>query len=516
MNPALALVLLCAAEAWLVQARTLLAPQAQGGMDPIVDLGLRFGFDLLAFGALAGILPRPLLALAFAGNMAFYVFVIVYQDYFQQPLSLLVVLNQRREGAQVTSAALALLRPWHLVFPGALAFKFLLLFGVADSAPQLNTGLICLGLYLLALLVVNRVYKPLAKITTWETVGGLGAVYGYLPAWAAEYACIDNTSLLQRALARAAETSDQLTPIETPAPIAERLVFLQVESLDWSVLDFRIRGQEITPEINRHARRAMSFAVQADKRAGSLDADFTMLMGRPPSADVPTYKIQGYPYGGSLVERLAEMDFATVAVHGVSGEFFSRRPAYGKMGFGRLIFREEFEHLAGAPVTGWSVPDDDLLQFAAMDFSAQSGRQFQLAITTTSQIPFHNYDTALARFFPGSTSIPEKFFDVMHYVDRAVGRYLEALPAETTVVLYGDHVSKIELASVGYRQTRWDEAGLVPFLVLETGRNLSPLQRTGQTARDGHLTLLDAAKWIQASIALAFGDRTGRDSGEDA
>ena len=43
---------------------------------------------------------------------------------------------------------------------------------------------------------------------------------------------------------------------------------------------------------------------------------------------------------------------------------------------------------------------------------------------------------------------------------------------------------------------------LVPFLVLETGRDLSRLQRTGDPARDGHLTLLDAVSWVHASIGL--------------
>lgn len=502
MSLAFVLILICALEAWLVQAKTLLAPQAQGGMDPIIDQVLRFGLNLLAFGALNGVLPRPLLLIAFLANALFYVFVLVYHDYFQQPLSILVILNQRREGALVTDAGFALLRSWHLVFLGSLGLKLLLLYSAPDSTPSLRAGVICAGLYLLAVLIVNRVYKPLAKIATWETVGGLGAVYGYLPAWAAEYACIDSKALLVRALARAKEKSDELTPIETPAPIADRLVFLQVESLDWSILNFQIKGQEVTPELNRLARRGMTYAVQADKRTGSLDADFTMLMGRAPSADVPTYKIQGYPYAGSLVERLREMSFNTVAVHGVSGEFFSRRPAFEEMGFDRLIFREEFEHLAAAPVSGWSVPDEELLQFAAMDFSAQTGRQFQLAITATSHIPFHNYDRQLARFFPGSASIAENYFDVIHYVDRAVGRYIEALPQETTVVLYGDHISKVEHEGLGYRQALFEGVGLVPFMVLETGRDLSRLQRTGENARDGHFTLLDAVAWVHASIDL--------------
>ncbi len=502
MSLALVLILICALESWLVQARTLLAPQAQGGMDPVTDQSLRFLLNVLAFGALNGVLPRPLVALAFIANVVFYVFVLVYHDYFQQPLSILVVLNQRREGALVTDAGFALLRSWHLVFLGVLALKLLLLYSSPDSTPSYQAGLFCGGLYLLTIIVINRAYKPLAKIATWETVGGLGAVYGYLPSWVAEYSCIDSKALLVRALARAEEKSDQLTPVETPAPIADRLIFLQVESLDWAILDFKIRGREVTPELNRYARRGMTYAVQADKRTGSLDADFTMLMGRAPSADVPTYKIHGYPYNGSLIERLREMGFATTTIHGVSGEFFSRRPAYEEMGFDRLIFREEFEQSAAAPVSGWSVPDDELLQFAAMDFSAQPGRQFQLAITATSHIPFHNYDRRLAGFFPGSTNIAENYFDVIHYVDRAVGRFLEALPQETTVVLYGDHVSKVEHDSLGYRQAIHEGVGLVPFMVLETGRDLSRLQRTGAAARDGRFTLLDAVSWIHASINL--------------
>lgn len=498
----MALLLLCAGEAWLVQERTLLAPQAQGETERLLDRVLRFGLDLLAFGALAGLLPAPLLALLFLGNALFYVFVTLYYDYFQQPASLQVVLHQRREGARLAGLRYSLLRPWQLVFLLSLGLKLLLLFGPAGSTPGWRAGLVCLAVYLLALGMIDRRYKPLAKIATWETIGGLGAVYGYLPAWVAERACLDHGALLARALARAEERSDQLTPVETPAPIAERLVFLQVESLDWSILDFRIRGEEVTAELNHLARRAMTFAVRADKGAGSPDADFTMLMGRLPSAEVPTYKILGYPYTGSLVARLRDMGFGTTAVHGASGERFSRRPAYQQMGFDRLIFREGFERHGAAPVTGWSVPDDDLLQFAAMDFSARSGRQFQLAITGTSHMPFHNYDSSLARFFPRSTSIAEIYFDVMRYVDRAVGRYLAALPPETTVVLYGDHASSLEHAGLGYRQAVREGTGLVPFLVLETGRDLCRLQRTAEAARDGHLTLLDAVLWVHQSIDL--------------
>jgi sulfatase-like protein len=495
------LTLWCAIEAWLVQERTLMSPQAQGSLDPFVDRSLRLGFDILAFGALTALIPRPLLALWFMAAAPFYLVVLTYYGACRQPLSVLTLLR-RPERAPLAAIALSQACASHLFLVVSLAVKLLLLFGLATPVPARTTGSLCLAVYLVLLLLVNRGYRPLARIAGWETVGGLGAVYGYLPAWWAEYRWTESPALLQRALARAAEFTDCLTPVETPAPIANWMVFLQVERLDWAILDFQIQGQEITPSLNALARRAMRYAVRPDRCLGSSDADFIMLTGRAPSADLPTYKIPGYPYQDTIIHRMTEMGFGTTVIHGASGDVFGRRFAYGRMGFERLIFREEFEALGPTPLTGWSVPDDDLLQFAAMDFAARSGRQFQLAITATSQPLFHNYDRDLARFFPGSSQQSEQYFDVMHYVDSAIGRYLSALPPETTVVLYGSRTSGIEHRAVGYRSRPAEGPGLVPFLVLETGRDLSLLQRTGDPARLGEFTLQDAARWIHAGLAL--------------
>lgn len=495
------LVLWCAIEAWLVQARTLKSPQAQGDLDPFIDRTLRFGFDLLAFGALAAVLPRTLLAAWFAGSAVFSLVVLAYYDASRQPLSVLVLLR-RPDTVPLAAITLSQTRAWLPLLLGSFALKILFLVGPANPVPARSIGAACLALYLLLLLLVNRGYRPLSRIAGWETVGGLGAVYGYLPAWWAEYRWTESPALLERALARAAEATDRLTPVETPAPIANWMVFLQVERLDWAILGFQIRDQDVTPQLNTLARRAMRYAVRPERCLGSSDADFIMLTGRAPSADLPTWKIRDYPLDDTIVQRMSAMGFGTTVIHGASGEVFGRRSAYRRMGFERLIFREEFEHLGPTPITGWSVPDDDLLQFAAMDFSARSGRQFQLAITATSQPLFRNYDRDLAHFFPGSALQTEQYFDVMHYVDSALGRYLQALPAETTVVLYGSRTSGVEHRGVGYRSRPADAPGLVPFLVLETGRDLSLLQRTGEIARNGELTLQDAARWIHASLAL--------------
>lgn len=498
------LVWVCAVEIFAVQALTLAAPHAQNVLDQVVDRVIRFLLDLIVFTILARLLPRALLAAVCILNAAAYAVLILYHDYFQQPLSILTAINLTREGVAVSNAGWALLKPWHAVFAVTLVAKLLLLLR-AEPLPRAGGRQLALllGAYPLGVLLVNAAYRPLAKIRTWQSVGGLGVTYGYTPAWLAEYLLVDPAEQLARALDRARVRTDQLTPIEAPIQIRDRLVLLQVESLDWAVLELRVHGREVTPALNRLAHSSMLFAVQAHKWTGSLDADFTALMGRLPSADVPTYKIPGYSYRGSLPEQLGALGYHTTAIHGVSGEFFNRRPAYEQMGFHCILFKEELEELRAAPEAGWSLQDDEVLQFAARELRAQNGRQFQMVITATSHIPFPTYDRRRDTFFPGSGDLAERYLDVIHYVDESIGRFVDSLPPKTTVVLYGDHISKAEIPLVNYHQAYGDGIGLVPFMVLETGSNLADTQRTRatQVALGGGLTLLDAINWVHLSVA---------------
>jgi len=70
------------------------------------------------------------------------------------------------------------------------------------------------------------------------------------------------------------------------------------------------------------------------------------------------------------------------------------------------------------------------------------------------------------------------------------------------VVLYGSQASMTDNSSIGYDQRLGESRGLVPFMVLETGRDLAGLQRTHSLARTGTFTLLDAAQWVRASLEL--------------
>jgi hypothetical protein len=503
-NAMLAIATVWVLEMFFVQELTLGTMHHQELWRKAVDRGARLLLDgLFAVSALV-LLPRAALRALFCIAPLFFTALVVYNDYFQQPLSALVVLNQTGEGLTVADAGVALIRPWHGIFIVTLAVKLLLLERLVQlpHAARLRRGAYWFGGYVVAILAFNPLLKPMTKIATWESVGGLGTIYGYFPTWIAELGFVRQYALVARSLARAnQEIAASKQRLETSEPgwkVHDRLVFLQVESLDQAVLGWKIAGRSVTPELDQLASRSLRYVVQADKGVGSCDSDFKALMGKLPSGDVPNYKIAGYPYTGSFVEELRKRGFSTSAIHGVTGEFFNRRLAYTQMGFDRLVFREEFVAEALVPVSGWTVADDRLLEYSARTLARSSGRQFQIVITATSHIPYP-LERSRKVFFPDSTDANDAYFDSIHYVDGAIGTYVRQLPAKTTLVLYGDHISKVENASLGYRRREKNGAGCVPFLIHNTGEDLGKLRASGDAA-SCDLTLVEMMRFLHRRV----------------
>ena len=502
----LALVLLWTIEVFAVQELTLVPMHYQTGWSEAKHWAARFTLDLLACAGMTLVMPRIALVALFFLSPLFFGTVLVYHGYFHQALSSLVVLNQTGEGASVFNAGLSLLSPYYLLLLVTLGAKsWLARAGIPLGVTRSVRPAIALwGAYCALILALNPLLKNMRTIGTWESVGGIGSVYGYLPTWAAELAFTSDSALVSRAIDRAEQDAkqDRGAPLRTEGsfPVRDRIVFLQVESLDEAAIEFRIGGREVTPFLNQLARRSFRYVVQAPKGTGSCDADFEALMGRLGSADIPTYKIVGYPYAKSFVEHLERLGYETAAVHGVTGGFFNRREPYQAMGFDRLTFREEFARDKLAPVESWTVEDHHLLAYAARQLNARPGRQFQLVITASSHIPYP-VEQSRKVFFPGGTRNEETYFDSIHYVDDSIRRFYEALPRGTTLVLYGDHTSQIANPAVSYAQRMRAGVGCVPFFIVDVGEDLSSLQRTSDAvARSCQLRRLDLLRFVHTRV----------------
>jgi hypothetical protein len=360
-----------------------------------------------------------------------------------------------------------------------------------------------LGVSYLLIVVVLNVYKPFTLLLGWENVGGIGSVYGYTPTWMAELVLLDPDEILARAVERRNEHSDRLGDgVEADFPASDRLVFLQVESLDAAVLDHEIDGRPVTPRLREIAERSMSYLIRSEKKTGSCDADFTSIMAGLPSVDMPNYKIAGFPYDGNFVSELQSWGYVTSAVHNVKGGFFNRREAYEKIGFDRLLFLEELRGEHHLPFEEWAILDHDMLDWDAADLAKHDGKQFHIVITATSHIPFHYTPEKYREFYKGNDDLVPGYLDSIRYVDESIGRYIDELPEGTIVVIYGDHGAKIGSGAYHYENVAYEGVPLVPFLIHQVGSDISGLQRTRgrPLARSGEITLLDAMTYVHAVV----------------
>jgi hypothetical protein len=508
--PSRALTLLLAVA--LIWAVELFAFQALSfHFDYPVPLAKRVGaqtvrllLDVLFSLGLVFLLPRVWTILAFLGFILFAQGANYYQAVFGRVLSWNTLKGQFSEGIEVArfdwGYANGLLL---LALALALAAKIWLLLRAAREAdgrtPRRRVGLAALAGYgLLLAVAMTKIDRP-DKLRTFVSNERFGMTYGYLPLWACEFVYRDMGHLLREAVAQRALATDRLSAIEAPVALTGDVVVLQVESLDWRILNHRVDGRAVTPFLNRLAEEAMLFKITAFHANGSGDADFVMLNAVPPSPSLMTYRIVNYPYQNTLPQAAARAGYTSVAFHGNSGRFFERKRTFARMGFARTLFLEDMRDELRAPTSLWGIRDDRVLELSRAMIAGHlpAERQLHYVITLTSHQPFIYLEPECQTFSPGKGDIQSRYFNNMHFVDRQIESYIGGLPAGTLVIILGDHRAMVEYAlEAGVRA---DPAERVPLFIHRVGERLAGRQKSrGQPAAlSGELTQVDAAAYLQ-------------------
>ncbi len=465
---------------------------------------VRLLLDVLFSLGLVFLLPRVCTILAFLGFILFAQGANYYQAVFGRVLSWNTLQGQFSEGLEVMQfdwgCANGLLL---LALVTALAAKVWLLLRVPRQAGRRTlrrrTGLAALAGYGLLLAVAMMKIDHPNKLRTFVSNERFGMTYGYLPLWAGEFVYRDMNHLLREAVAQRALATDRLSAIEAPVALTGDVVVLQVESLDWRILNHRVDGRAVTPFLNRLAEDAMLFRIAAFHKNGSGDADFVMLNAVPPSPTLMTYRIEHYPYQNTLPQAAARAGYISVAFHGNSGRFFERKRTFARMGFARTLFLEDMRDDLRAPTSLWGIRDDTVLELSRAMIAGHppAGRQLHYIITLTSHQPFIYLEAEQQTFIPGKEDIQSRYFNNMHFVDRQIETYVGGLPAGALVIILGDHRAMVEYAPEA--GVRADPAERVPLFIHRVGDRLASQQKSrGQpVALSGELTQVDAASYIQ-------------------
>ncbi len=497
-------VALWAAEWTWIQALTI--PTRPITRHPFLIPTLRACFDVLWALVLVMLIPRLwglVTVTIMAGISALGL--IIYSQYFKSPLAI------------VESVGL-LFGPTARVIP----------YAVSSVSPLIMGGLIGIGVIKIYLLKKAQPYTPEWRLR-WKGLGFAGVAglilivglqwttysfprmalqpfsrqiyaYGYLISWSHKtYLRADSQKFLEKAKAEFTDYSDQtILRMDDPKRISSPLVIVQVESLGFEMLDHRVALGEVVPFINRLKEQSLLYRIRAYHNYGSGGMDFTCLSGGRPSSYIMNYELTGFEYTNSFPLFLKKHGYRTGAYHGNTGDFYDRRTAFQKMKFDRLGFKEDLNplHMTNSY---WGIRDRDILMRVAAEVTGATGRYFAFVITLDSHMPFDLIRPEEALLFPGAIDMTERYINSIHWVDRMLEQFYQALPVGTTLLIYGDHTAKSKIEGM---QTAPDLTGeYVPAILHRKGEDWSPTQRKRAWSRQtDSLTLLDVMAYVRAGI----------------
>ncbi len=229
----------------------------------------------------------------------------------------------------------------------------------------------------------------------------------------------------------------------------------QIESFDSILLDAIVDGEPVVPRFRRLRDRGYFHPHMLSHHLGgrSSDNEFAILNSILPLTTRSVFKLNAYDFPNALTKRLADLGYSSTAFHNNSGDYFSRRPGYGRMGFTEFLDAVDM----GRSGVFAACPDDVLME-RVQAYSREPGEHPRLTyvISMTSHGPWDYLPSAVAErslFQSVEPTILRNYFQSMRYVDNVMAAGIEQLIDESNalVIVVGDHCSDIRVP--GYRST---------------------------------------------------------------
>ncbi len=355
-----------------------------------------------------------------------------------------------------------------LFFVGCALVQFLLLFKITKLPYRKRVGLLALAIFVIALGSTFAV-QPLRAFwpNLYREAGDDGFtlperhslhVRGYLATYALELA----TGYPWR-------IQSQPQPMESPdgtenlplLPCADKVAFIQVESLDYEMLTAKAQGEYVMPFLHSLLDHAVVLRLDGTKKMGSANSDYEIFTGRIASHSILHYQYEK-DYSASLLHLLVKSISPSYTFHGMPSNNMNTDVAYHCQGVQHVYAFEKMRD-EGVPVTPvWNgvIGDADILDFAATKIP-DSGPFFHFTITLDMHFPHDPEKICDASYL---LKMKEEsrgaYYALCRHTDAAIAAYVRRLPAGTAVAIWGDHKSYTSEAS-----------GYIPFLFFITGQS---------------------------------------------
>ena len=238
-----------------------------------------------------------------------------------------------------------------------------------------------------------------------------------------------------------------------------KVVFIQVESLDYELLNATSDNEYVMPFLHSMQKTAVVLRLDGTKKLGSANSDFEIFTGSIASSSYIHYTYtKNLP--NSLLSKISRKISPSFVFHGMPYFYMNQGPAYTAQGIEHVFCLEEMQRSGVKFLPLWGagvVADEDIFSFASSKIPAD-GDFFHFIITMN----MHTYDdpSGICPVMRFSIGKDPEFYSLCRTTDSAIQKYVSHLPAGTLVVLWGDHRSYCR-----------DNSGNVPFMAFIKGEN---------------------------------------------
>jgi len=225
----------------------------------------------------------------------------------------------------------------------------------------------------------------------------------------------------------------------------KNLIVIQVESLQNFVINKKIYGQEITPNINRMLEHSIYFPQMYPQTIEGNSSDAELLSQAsiyPIDKGATFFRFRNNEFI-TLGDRLKEQGYSTLAIHADEATFWNRNQVYPNFGFDKFY---SIEHFKLDEIIGMGLGDRSMFRQSIKWLKEQKKPFYSFFITLTNHVPFiipeNERKLRLTNDLNGTNL--GHYFQSVRYTDEAIGILLNELDKhqlleDTVIALYGDH-----------------------------------------------------------------------------
>lgn len=254
----------------------------------------------------------------------------------------------------------------------------------------------------------------------------------------------------------------------------KNVLVIHAESLQNFVINKKINGKEITPNLNKLINKSLYFNnfYALDSVGTSSDSEFTFSTSLLPTNNGTVFINYWNRKYETIQKKFNDAGYYTFSMHANNGTFWNRNIMYNSLGY-QKFYNYESDYIIDETI-GLGLSDESFFRQSLVKLKEinEKGQNFYgTLITLSNHTPFTNEGKDLSNFDVSSYhydkngklimdnylegTILGSYIKSVHYADKALGEFINGLEKEglldnTILIIYGDHDAKIKKSQFEY------------------------------------------------------------------